>query len=118
VRTGLCLVEIVYLQTTLNGTRKGRREKGERRERRKRRERREKGEGISFSPFSKSEVAPPSTTIGLCAICAFLTAVIVFVNPGPAVTDHKLKGQKDKFVGLKLVKNKPAQTPGTPVSLE
>ena len=38
--------------------------------------------------------APPMSTIGDCAIAAFFTAVIVFVQPGPAVT---------------------AATPGTPV---
>ena len=31
-------------------------------------------------------VAPPIRTTGDCAICAFFTAVIVFVSPGPAVT--------------------------------
>ena len=40
-------------------------------------------------------MAPPRSTSGDCAICAFLSAVIVFVTPGPAVT---------------------AATPGTPVS--
>jgi hypothetical protein len=30
--------------------------------------------------------APPINTSGDCAICAFLTAVIVLVTPGPAVT--------------------------------
>ena len=30
--------------------------------------------------------APPMSSRGDCAICAFFTAVIVFVTPGPAVT--------------------------------
>ena len=30
--------------------------------------------------------APPISTSGDCAICAFFTAVIVLVTPGPAVT--------------------------------
>ena len=45
-------------------------------------------------PRSIVAVAPPSTTTGDWAICAFLTAVMVLVAPGPAVT---------------------AATPGTPV---
>src|SRR5262245_26199484 len=46
-------------------------------------------------PLSAVAVAPPSSTIGDWAIWAFLTAVIVLVRPGPAVT---------------------AATPGRPVS--
>ena len=37
-------------------------------------------------PFNKVAAAPPKRTSGDCAICAFLTAVTVFVTPGPAVT--------------------------------
>ena len=37
-------------------------------------------------PRSMVAVAPPRSTTGDCAICAFLTAVIVLVTPGPAVT--------------------------------
>ena len=37
-------------------------------------------------PLSIVAVAPPSSTTGDCAICAFLTAVMVLVTPGPAVT--------------------------------
>ncbi len=46
-------------------------------------------------PCSAVGAAPPSSTTGLCASCAFFSAVIVLVMPGPAVT---------------------AATPGTPVS--
>jgi hypothetical protein len=45
-------------------------------------------------PLSTVAVAPPRITIGCWAICAFFTAVMVLVTPGPAVT---------------------AQTPGRPV---
>src|ERR1051325_6898166 len=37
-------------------------------------------------PLSRVAVAPPSSTTGDCAICAFLTAVTALVTPGPAVT--------------------------------
>lgn len=37
-------------------------------------------------PLSRVAVAPPSTTTGDCASCAFFTAVTVLVTPGPAVT--------------------------------
>ena len=37
-------------------------------------------------PLSRVAVAPPNSTTGDCAICAFLTAVTVLVTPGPAVT--------------------------------
>jgi len=46
-------------------------------------------------PCSTVGAAPPMSTTGDCASCAFLTAVMVFVSPGPAVT---------------------AATPGRPVS--
>ena len=36
--------------------------------------------------FKTVAVAPPRINIGDCASWAFLIAVIVFVNPGPAVT--------------------------------
>ena len=41
---------------------------------------------IKKLPFSKDAAAPPINKTGDSAICAFLTAVIVFVRPGPAVT--------------------------------
>jgi len=37
-------------------------------------------------PLSRVAVAPPSSSSGVCAICAFLSAVTVLVTPGPAVT--------------------------------
>ena len=37
-------------------------------------------------PLSKVAAAPPKRMSGDSAICAFLTAVTVFVTPGPAVT--------------------------------
>ena len=37
-------------------------------------------------PSSTVAVAPPKITSGDSASCAFLTAVIVLVRPGPAVT--------------------------------
>ncbi len=37
-------------------------------------------------PCSIVAAAPPSITTGDCASCAFFTAVIVLVTPGPAVT--------------------------------
>jgi len=37
-------------------------------------------------PFRIVAGAPPKISTGDCAICAFLTAVIVLVTPGPAVT--------------------------------
>ena len=46
-------------------------------------------------PCRSVGAAPPSSTTGDCAICAFLSAVTAFVTPGPAVT---------------------AATPGMPVS--
>ena len=45
-------------------------------------------------PLSRVAVAPPKISKGVCASCAFFTAVSVLVTPGPAVT---------------------AATPGTPV---
>ncbi len=46
-------------------------------------------------PLSTVAVAPPKSTTGDCANCAFLSAVSALVTPGPAVT---------------------AATPGRPVS--
>lgn len=37
-------------------------------------------------PFNSEGAAPPINSSGDSAICAFLTAVTVLVNPGPAVT--------------------------------
>jgi hypothetical protein len=37
-------------------------------------------------PLSAVAVAPPMSTSGDCAICAFFNAVSVLVTPGPAVT--------------------------------
>src|SRR4051812_2181809 len=37
-------------------------------------------------PLSRVAVAPPSSSTGDCAICAFFTAVTALVTPGPAVT--------------------------------
>jgi hypothetical protein len=37
-------------------------------------------------PLRTVAVAPPKSTMGDCAIFAFLSAVIEFVTPGPAVT--------------------------------
>src|SRR4051812_29150106 len=34
-------------------------------------------------PLSRVAAAPPRRITGLCAICAFFTAVIVLVTPGP-----------------------------------
>lgn len=40
-----------------------------------------------LSPISTIDVQPPKMMTGDSAICAFLTAVIVLVTPGPAVQE-------------------------------
>ena len=74
-----------------------------------------------------SAVAPPMRMSGLCANCAFFTAVIVFVRPGPAVTAAGVLDRRDGAflhnfgTTVPLAENKVSETiadlptPGMPV---